>query len=71
MSLPDPALVGEWQLSAGEVMEAIRSFPAGLAWGPDGFGPGNLLGPVEPIGTGSYLIDVPIEFINLLLRCEC
>lgn len=69
-ALPDPASVVTWQVTAGDVMEAIRSFPAGSAGGPDGFRPGHLWDLVGPNGMAQPLVDALTKFVNLVLCGE-
>src|SRR6218665_68162 len=40
--LPTPYASGSWQVTTAEVLQAVSTFPAGLAAGPDGFRPGHL-----------------------------
>src|SRR6218665_780341 len=69
--LPDPSVIGAWQVSVDEVLEAVRTFPNGSAGGPDGFRPVHLL---ELVGSGEEarpLAEALTDFTNLLLRGEC
>src|SRR6218665_2979111 len=71
MRLPDPSVIGAWQVSVDEVLEAVRTFPNGSAGGPDGFRSVHLL---KLVGSGEEvhpLAKALIEFTNLLLRGEC
>src|SRR6218665_3412579 len=71
MRLPVPSVIGAWQMSVDEVLEAVRTFPNGTAGGPDGF---RLVHLLELVGSGEEarpLAEALTDFTNLLLRGEC
>jgi len=69
--LPDPASTNPLQITEAEVVEAIRSFPAGSAGRPDGFRPSHLLDLLGHRETAPALIGALTDFSNLLLRGGC
>src|SRR6218665_2511458 len=62
MRLPDPSVIGAWQVSVDEVPEEVRTFPNGSA---------HLLELVGPVEEARPLAEALTDFTNLLLRGEC
>ena len=58
-------------MSETEVLRAVRSFPAGLAGGPDGVRPQHILEMVDCRETGPELHSVLTGFISCLLQKIC
>ena len=69
--LPEPSRTGCFQVTVREVEEAIRSFPAGSAGGPDGLRPQHLLDLVNNRESAGTLLQSTTDFMNVLLRGEC
>src|SRR6218665_3497540 len=66
MRLPDPSVIGAWQVSVDEGLEAVQTFSNGSAGGPV-----HLL---ELVGSGEEALSLAkalTDFTNLLLRGEC
>src|SRR6218665_2083525 len=70
MRLPDPSVIGAWQVSVDGVLKAVRTFPNGSAGGPDGFRPVHLLELVRSGEEARPLAEALTDFTNLLLRGE-
>src|SRR6218665_3655028 len=69
--LPTPDAYGSWQVTPAEILQAVRTFPAGSAAGPDGFRLGHL-GDLVGFGKDSeQLVSALSDFTNLLLRGDC
>src|SRR6218665_37795 len=71
MDLPCVALTVPYQASEKEVAEAVRSFPAGSAGGPDGLRPQHLLDLLNNQESSATFLASRTDFINVLLRGEC
>lgn len=69
--LPAPDASGSWVVTPAEVLEAVRTFPAGSAGDPDGFRPGHLADLVGFEEDSEQLVGALTDFINLLLRGDC
>ena len=67
----DPADVDAIQVSEREVMQAIRSFPAGSSGGPDGVRPQHALDLVSCRETGPALLSAITGLVNALLNGKC
>jgi len=64
-----PALLASsLSVDEAEVLQAIRSFPAGSSGGPDGFRPQHLLDLVSCRESGADLLTSLMAFTNLLLQ---
>ena len=70
-ALPNPSSYPALQTTEGEVIKAIRSFPAGSSAGPDGLRPQHLLDLVNCQEAGRALIAAITALINLLLEGRC
>src|ERR1043165_8193717 len=68
LELPDPASTNPLQVTEPEVLEALRSLPAGAAGAPGGFRPSHLLDLLSHGETAPALISALTDFSNLLLR---
>jgi hypothetical protein len=68
---PPPDSFVAYQATEGEVMRAIRSFPAGSAPGSDGLRPQHLLELVTSRDTGPALLTATTAFVNMLLDGTC
>ena len=69
-SQPDPQPTTAVQMTEGDVLRAVRSFPAGLAGGPDGVRPQHTLEMVNCRETGPELYSALAGFVNCLLQGE-
>ena len=68
---PDPHSFPSLAVSEKEVSEAIRSFPAGSAGGPDRFRPQHLRDLTSDPTFGPPLIAAITGFVNILLDGKC
>src|SRR6218665_1913872 len=71
MDLPCVAHTVPYQASEKEVADAVRSFPAGSAAGPDGLRPQHLLDLLNNQESSAVFLASLTDFINVLLRVEC
>src|SRR6218665_1234425 len=71
MDLPCVTHSVPYQASEKEVADAVRSFPAGSASGPDGLRPQNLLDLLNNQESSAAFLSSLTDFINVLLRGEC
>ena len=69
--LPPHPAVDPLQVSEDVVRDAIRSFPAGSAGGPDGFRPQHMTDLINNQESGRVLLTGVTAFVNCLLRCHC
>ena len=69
VSRPDPAL--SLQVTAGDVLKCLRSFPAGSSAGPDGLRPNHLLDRVNCKESGDALLFALTSFTNCILAGLC
>ena len=69
-SVPDPQPTAAVQVTETEVLQAIRSFPAGSAGGPDGVRPQHVLEMVNCVKAGPELVSALTAFTNCLLHGE-
>jgi hypothetical protein len=67
----DPTDVDAIQVSEREVMQAIRTFPAGSSGGPDGVRPQHVLDLVSCRETGPALLSAITGLVNALLNGKC
>jgi len=68
---PDPNQFTALQVTAEQVMKAVRSFPAGSSGGPDGIRPQHLLDLLTCREGGQELLGVITQFVNSLLDGKC
>ena len=66
---PDPAL--SLQVTTGDVLKCLRSFPAGSSAGPDGLRPNHLLDLVNCKESGDALLLALTSFTNCILAGSC
>ena len=71
MDLPCVTHTVPYQASEKEVADAVRSFPAGSASGPDGLRPQHLLDLLNNQESSAAFLSSLTDFINVLLRGEC
>src|SRR6218665_3585173 len=71
MDLPCVTHTVPYQASEKEVADAVRSFPAGSAGGPDGLRPQHLLDSLNNQKSSAEFLEFLTGFINVLLRGEC
>ena len=64
---PDLARFDAIQMSDTDIINAVRSFPAGSAGGPDGITPQHLKDLLATV-TDGRLLNQLVQFINLLLN---
>jgi Reverse transcriptase (RNA-dependent DNA polymerase) len=69
--LPSPTTTNALQVTEANVLEAIRTFPAGSAGGPDGFKPGHITDLLKHRESALALTKALTDFTNLLLRGGC
>lgn len=69
--LPVAAQTAPFQVTEREVLDAMRSFPAGSSGGPDGMRPQLLLDLLNNRESSETLLQALTGFINVLLRGEC
>jgi len=68
--IPDAQPTVAVQMTEPDILQAIRSFPAGSAGGPDGVRPQHILEMVNCRQAGPELLSALTGFVNCLLQGE-
>ena len=71
LQLPQPESFPSLIVGESDVLNAVRSFPAGSSGGPDGFRPQHLVDLVNCPEASSELISALTAFVNLVLSGHC
>ena len=69
--LSDPTTLSTANFTDEDIIAAVRSFPAGLAGGPDGTRPQHLRDLISIRETGTPLISSLTAFVNILMEGKC